>query len=109
MFLLSRPQAQPIGIDVGSDGVKMLQLQPAADSNGGARGLAAVAARFPIPEAAASRPEVLHQAVAALVRRAVRQRIFRGGQAVAALPNDIVHVRNLRLQPIPEAELEWAV
>src|SRR5688500_16629366 len=109
MFLLSRPQAQPIGIDVGSDGVKMLQLQPAADSSGGAGGLAAVAARCPLPGPASSRPEVLHQAVAAAVRRGLRQGMFRGGQAVAALPNDIVHVRNLRLQPIPEAELEWAV
>src|SRR5687767_7853521 len=108
MFLLSRPQAQPIGIDVVSDGVKLLQLQPSADANGGAGRLVAVAARFPLPEAASSRPEALQQAVAAAVRRGLRGGTFRGARVVAALPHDIVHVRNLRLQPIPEAELEWA-
>src|SRR5688500_14378546 len=98
MFFLTPPELQPIGIDVGCDGVKMLQLQAiGADA---APSLSAVAARYPLPAGAG--PQAMREALTAAIRRALRRGgPFRGRRVVAALPRDLLHVRNLRLPPIP--------
>jgi type IV pilus assembly protein PilM len=105
MFRLTRSQVLPIGVDLGSDSVKMLQLE-AVDG-----GLSVVAAaRQAMPEdARTAGPDRRLAAAADLVRQMLRQGGFVGRQVVLALPREMVHVKNLRMPPIPAAELSAAV
>src|SRR5687768_7149354 len=104
MIRLSRSQVQPIGVDLGADSVRMLQLEV----SGRALSVRA-AARRELPEEARLDPERRLPAAADLVRQMLRQHGFVGRSVVAAMPREIVHVKNLRLPKIPPAELEAAV
>ena len=104
MIRLSRSQVQPIGVDLGADSVRMLQLEV----SGRALSVRA-AARRELPEEARLDPERRLPAAAELVRQMLRQHGFVGRSVVAAMPREIVHVKNLRLPKIPPAELDAAV
>src|SRR5262245_22427046 len=104
MIRLTRTQIQPIGVDFGFDSVKMLQLET---SDGGLSVVAS--ARQPMPAEGQSTLEVRLPFAVELVRQMIRQSEFRGREIVAALPREIVHVKNLRLPMIPPAELDAAV
>jgi type IV pilus assembly protein PilM len=95
---------QPIGLDIGHDSVKMLQLGV------GSRGLSVRAAALrPLDAANAGRGEQALDAALAIAADMLRRGGFVGRSVVAALPRDIVHVKNLRLPVIPAAELPAAV
>ncbi len=104
MFRLTRTQVQPIGLDIGRDAIKMLQLEVVGES------LAAVAGalkEFP-PEAklqSASRMALLPE----LLRQMLRQNPFAGRHVATTLPREFLHVKNLRLPLMPEEELDSAV
>jgi type IV pilus assembly protein PilM len=85
----------PIGLDLGNDSVKMLQLDV---STGLPRVHAAARAGF-------DHPSKLGQTL----RNLLRGGQFAGRSVVAALPRDILHIKNLRLPLIPAAELPGAV
>jgi len=105
MFRLTRAQVQPIGIDLGSDSIKMLQLE-VVDSN-----LSVVAAaRQAMPQEVREAPLEDRLAVSAgLVREMLKQNAFNGRNVVLSLPREMVHIKNLRMPPIPANELAAAV
>ncbi len=104
MFRLSRPQPLPIGLDIGADSVKMLQVEPVGNH------LSVIASgRMPIPEEA-RHDRVAHLTAAIdLVRQMLQTHPFVGNRLVTCLPRDIVHIKNVRLPLIPAAELSAAV
>lgn len=105
MFRLTRAQVQPIGVDLGSDSIKMLQLE-IVDNN-----LAVVAAaRQAMPPEVRDQPvETRLAAAAGLVRQMLRQNPFNGRNVVLALPREIVQIKNLRMPPMPAAEMPAAL
>jgi len=95
----------PIGVDIGHDSVKMLQLEVRGEklavyasgrrmleSNGPAGG----------PSNSA---ELISPQAAQAIQELLQGRNFAGRAAVVALPRHIVHVKNLRLPPMPPGEL----
>lgn len=86
MFRSSQTQYHPIGMDVGADAVKLVQLRTGA----GVTEVAA-AARLPLPQGE-PQPNWVR-----LVRSGWRRARFVGRRVTAALPKQAVHVRSLRL------------
>ena len=108
MFRLNRLQTQPIGVDIGHDSVKMLQLEVREN------GLAVHAsARRMLDGASAAgqgnAAELISPQAAQAIRELLRGGQFNGRSAVAALPRHIVHVKNLRLPPMPPGELATVI
>jgi type IV pilus assembly protein PilM len=104
MIRLTRSQVQPIGLDLGADSVKMIQLE-AVDG-----ALSVVAAvRQPLPDEARAHPQVRLAVSMDIVRQMLRNHGFVGRHVVAALPREIVQVKNLRLPMMPTSELDSAV
>jgi type IV pilus assembly protein PilM len=104
MIRLHRTHLQPIGLDLGSAHVRMLQLEEV----GGELSVAA-AATEPVPPEVSADPHDRVAALEPLLRRMLRRGHFRGRRVVAMLPRHIVQVKNLRLPPMPAGELESAV
>src|SRR5688572_23378354 len=105
MFRLSRSQVLPIGLDIGYDGVKMLQLETGPQQTLSV----AAAARHPLPDEVRSDPKLRMPAAVEAIRKLFRQGSFHGREVVVSLPRDVVHVKNLRLPMIPAHELGAAV
>jgi type IV pilus assembly protein PilM len=104
MLRLTRSQVQPIGLDLGADSVKLIQLEVTDNA------LSVVAAaRQPLPDEARAHPDVRLAVSMDLVRQMLRNHPFVGRNVVAALPREIVQVKNLRLPMMPLTELESAV
>jgi Tfp pilus assembly PilM family ATPase len=104
MIRWKRTQVQPIGLDIGFDSIKMLQLAAVGDT------LEVVAAaRHALPEEVRRNPELRLPAAVDLIRQMLRSNPFVGRGVVAALPRDIIHVKNLRLPMMPQSELAQAV
>jgi type IV pilus assembly protein PilM len=104
MIRFTRSQVQPIGLDIGYDSIKMLQLETVGHS------LSVVAAaRQPFPEDVRSQPQLRMPLAVDLIRKMLRSGGFVGRQVVTALPREIVHVKNLRLPMIPPHEMAAAV
>jgi len=83
---------QPIGLDVGSDSVKMIQL---AINGGHIRVVAAAKVR--IDRAANDDPQMRRQFVVSSIRQMLSQAQFRGPDVVCCLPNDSLKITSLRL------------
>src|SRR5215213_5155130 len=104
MIRLTRSQVQPIGLDIGFDSIKMLQVETVGQT------LSVVAAaRQPLPPAAREKPELRLPLATDLIRQMLRRGKFAGRRVVAALPREILHVKNLRMPLIPQHELPAAV
>jgi type IV pilus assembly protein PilM len=105
MLPIRRPRVYPIGLDVGHECVKMVQLERAGEHLS-----VLAAATVPLP-ADARAPQARVGAAAEAVRRALRAGTagFRGSRAVAAVPREALHVRNLRLAVASDQELAAAV
>jgi type IV pilus assembly protein PilM len=103
MLQLFREPAPPIGLDLGSESVKMLQLTASA---GGLRVGAAL--RVPLPDDVRGNPDRRVEFAGEVVRNALRQGTFRGRRVVAALPKELVHYKTHRLPPMSADELPMA-
>ena len=104
MIRLTRSQVQPIGLDIGFDSIKMLQLEALGQT------LSVVAAaRQQFPEEVRTQPELRLPLAVDMIRKMLRQGGFVGRDIVTSLPREIVHVKNLRLPTIPPHELAAAV
>ncbi len=103
MIRLTRSKVQPIGLDIGSDSIRMLQLEQVGDS------LSVVAALRRTRNGGAvcesGKPDNLQDTL----RDMIRQGGFHGRQVVASLPREILHLKNLRLPLMPASELAGAV
>jgi len=104
MFRVTRAQVLPIGVDIGHDTVKMLQVEIVGDSL-----CVTAAAKSQLPLEARSQPGKRLSAASGLIRQMLRQHPFRGRSVVAALPREIVHTKNLRLPQMPAPELDAVV
>lgn len=104
MIRLTRSQVQPIGLDLGQDSIKMLQLEVVEKS------LSVLAsAKHAMPEEARNSPELALPVAMDAVRQMIRTNGFSGRSVIATLPREMVHVKNLRLPMMPPAEVESAV
>ena len=99
MIFLQRSSHLPVGVDIGRDRIKLLQLEERCGSLN-------VVAKASAP-APADRTNVV--ATMARVGELVRGNGFRGRQIAMPLPREIVQVKTLRLPLMPEADLAAAV
>jgi type IV pilus assembly protein PilM len=101
---LTTAQLQPIGLDIGADSIKMLQLETTGES------LAVhAAARLTIPQEARANDELRIPVAVDLIRQMFRQNSFSGRNVIASMPRGILHVKNLRLPMMPLVELHSAI
>ena len=100
MIRFTRAQVLPIGVDIGHDSVKMLQVEAVGTSLE-----VTAAAKMPLPPAGRIDPERRLPLACDLIRQMFRQHPFVGRRIVAALPREIVHVKNVRLPQMPLAEI----
>jgi type IV pilus assembly protein PilM len=105
MIRFTRAQIQPIGVDIGSASVKLLQMEVAGLS---LSAIAAAREQLPTGTALETWPERT-AAAADLIRHMLRHNAFSGRKVVAALPSEIVQVKNLRLPLMPMEELRSAI
>jgi len=102
-----RGRPGPIGLDVGSEGVKLLQLR----RSGGKISVAAAAhSRFPQNSSGPdSDPAARIQLATQAVRDAISRGGFRGRNTVSCLRSDELAIKNVRLPHMPDPELTKAV
>jgi type IV pilus assembly protein PilM len=104
MFRLQRSQIHPIGLDIGRDAIKMLQLEVVGES------LAAVAGAIQgFPSEARLQPQSRLALLPEMIRQMLRQNPFQGRTVAAALPREFIHCKNIRLPLMPAEELDPAV
>jgi type IV pilus assembly protein PilM len=104
MIRFTRAQVLPIGVDIGHDSVKMLQVEAVGTSLE-----VTAAAKAPLPASVKTDPASRIPAASDLIRQMLRQHPFKGQKIVAALPREIVHSKNLRLPLMPANELAAVV
>jgi type IV pilus assembly protein PilM len=114
MIGIRRTQVLPTGVDIGSDTVRLLQLEvvsatATATATTGSQLAVLAAARLALPEETRQQPQLRLPVAMDLIRRAMRSGEFSGRGVVAALPRELVHVKNLRLPQMPLNELASAV
>ena len=95
---LSRQRWGPIGVDIGSRSVKLLQLDAA-------RTRVCEAARWDLPAEPAATPEQQDERVAEAIRHAREGRSFRGRDAVFCLGAGSLFVQNMRVAQASGDEL----
>jgi len=100
MIRLTRAHTLPIGVDIGHDSVKMLQVEAVGTSLE-----VTAAAKMPLPPEVKSAPELRVPMASDLIKQMLKQHPFRGRNIVAAIPREIIHMKNLRLPQMPAAEL----
>jgi type IV pilus assembly protein PilM len=99
------PSACPIGVDLGSDSVRMAQVEPAADG-----GFNLVAAgRADVPGHVRADPGAKLAFFADVVRDLLAQGSFRGRRAVLALPAAAMTIQHLRVAKMDDAALKAAL
>jgi type IV pilus assembly protein PilM len=89
---LTRKKVSPIALDLGSTGVRLMQLVRDGDE---IRVTASAQGRLegPLPDDAGQRREVLAAKITSLLKDAP----FRGRSVVSALPSSGIHIKNVRL------------
>lgn len=98
------PPRCPIGIDVGTHSVRMMQVSREGDH------LAVIAAaRAALSGEANGFGDAFHQQVAGAIRRMIDAGRFVGNTVVSCLPAPVMHCKNLRLPKMPPDELPEAV
>lgn len=102
--MLQRQDIQPIGLDIGHDSVKMIQLEV----RGNNLSVRAAARRALDPDLRGKGEQSLTAAME-LAAELQRQGGFAGRRVIVALPREIVHIKNVRLPMIPAAELPAAI
>jgi type IV pilus assembly protein PilM len=95
----------PIGVDVGAHAVKLLQLQ----RRGSALRIVDAQCELLGDEAPAVDQPGYHEAVGAAAHRAYERGAFKGRHIVSCLPSNLMNYRNVRLPPMPKAEMDEAV
>lgn len=102
MFKFFKPGLCPIGIDVGSHAVRLVQFRPAA----GELNLQA-ACRIELDSLDGSAPGAAR--LGAAIRHALAGQEFRGRQVTLSLPVAAVHSKSVRLPQMPDSDLNQAL
>ncbi len=95
----------PIGIDLGSESIKMLQLRVSPDQSAAV----AAAAVWQFPYGVSKDPAQRRQQAVEAVSAMLKQGGFKGRDAVSALPCSRVGIKNVRLPRMPAHEVWDAV
>jgi len=103
--LPARTRRLPIGIDIGSESIKLLQLQQTAPE---VVSLCA-AAIWRFPRGSGDDPSNRRRQAAEAVRRMLHENGFRGRDVVSALSCRQLGIRSVRLPQMPAKELREAV
>jgi len=89
----------PIGLDIGTDSVKMLQMHRSGSS------VSVVACgQYHLPKGVEASSPDYRGHVAAGIRELLRQSDFRGRRVVSALPSSQLSIKNVRVAPMREEE-----
>lgn len=97
-------RTSPIGLDIGRDGIRMLQLAPVGSV------LTAVAsARWQFPDGAADDPVAKRRYTLSAVREMLASGGFRGRRVVTGLGGADLVIKQVRLPRMPERDLEAAL
>ncbi|HEX2971443.1 MAG TPA: pilus assembly protein PilM [Tepidisphaeraceae bacterium] len=99
-----KPKHNPIAVDIGTDSIKMLQLEPQADQM-----RLIDAAVTEIPESARSTPQARDDFAAEAIRTMLHQGAFKGRQIVTCLPAANMAVQHLRVTKMTDDELRKAL
>jgi type IV pilus assembly protein PilM len=100
------PSANPIGIDLGTDYLRMAQVEPAGGEKASASDFRLIAAASAeTPSTARTEPADRIAFFGATVRELLARGNFRGRRAVLALPASLMHVAQLLLPAMPEAQI----
>ena len=98
------PPSHPIGVDFGSDCLRIAQVQQDGDDF---KLLAAASAE--IPAEVRGDPEAWLQFFAESAKDLMAQGQFRGRRAILGLPSAVVHTFQLALEPVSEETLKGAI
>lgn len=101
--LLVRNKRLPIGLDIGADSVKMLQVQQA-----GASWSVCAGGMVRLPVEASKEPSQRRKQITAAVKELLGKGAFRGRRVVTALSSEL-SIKSVRLPSMPETELREAV
>ncbi len=104
MFGWGDSQVCPIGVDVGTGCIKLLQLRRKADQF-----VLQAAARAELPPPAGETEAERGPVVSALLRKLLGGADFIGRRGVTALSAEQMHVKSVRLPPMPETDLDQAI
>jgi type IV pilus assembly protein PilM len=94
----------PIGLGIGHDSVKLLQLTPV-----GSVLTATASARWQFPESAADDPAVRRRLAVQAVRELLVEGCFKGRRVVSCLASDQVVIKQVRLPHMTESERHRAL
>lgn len=105
------PGANPIGVDFGSDGLRMAQVEPVGGTaaSGPADFRLVAAARADVPTHVRNDPPARLAFFAETVRELWAQGNFRGRRAVLALPASAMTIQHLRLPRMDDDALKKAL
>jgi len=99
-----RNKCSPIALDIGTDSIKMLQVQQAGRNLG-----VCACGRRRVPESAGQDPKQRSELIVKAVRDMLRNEGFRGQKVISSLSCSQVQIKNVRLPQMPEDELSEAV
>ena len=99
------PKPLPIGIDFGSDGLRLAQVQYVGRNE---HRLVA-AASCDVPSLVRHDPSARLDFFVTAVRDLLSQGGFRGRQAVLSLPASVMHILHLRMAKLDDAEMKKAI
>src|SRR5688572_5584965 len=102
-----KPGSNPIGVDFGSDSLRLAQVEPMPGSPGEFRLVAAATAD--VPAATRQDPAARLEFFSATVRDLLAQGNFRGRRAVLALPAASMFIQHLRMAKMDDEELKKAL
>jgi type IV pilus assembly protein PilM len=103
---LFSPRANPIGIDFGTETLRLAQVA-SGSASGEARILAA--ASLDVPSAARNDPQQRLAFLISALKELIPSGGFRGRQAVLGLPSSALQLLHLRLPPMDDAALRKAI
>src|SRR5262245_55910947 len=95
----------PIGIDVGTHAVRLVQFRAGSGGDGGLKLQAACRIELDSLDNTALGPA----RVAAAVQHALTSHEFKGREAVLSLPVGCVHAKSVRLPQMPDLDLNQAL
>lgn len=101
---ITKRGCSPIGLDVGTSGVKMVQF-----SSAGAGASVIASGQYALPDELKPTDEEYRNVVIEGIRKLHESSPFRGRQVVAALPNRLIQFKNVRMPQMPPAEQANAV
>src|SRR3954451_23743868 len=103
MLSLFRPTTPPIGLELGAESLKLMQLTQSAE-----RLKVSAAVRVRLPDEVKGDPDRRVAFAGEQLRQALKSGKFHGKRVVAALPKELLHYKTHRLPPIAPEEVPAA-